>query len=118
MLRKEVNLYIECVRFHKVSILVFKKSLSVFQRGFGVLSLSWELKKAERHFSTCSRARSARPPAGPGDGDARILASARVDAMLQFPSLRRGVGLPFLHPSLHSWEGWPGPRAKGLCHGR
>lgn len=48
----EVNLYMGGVQLQKVNILIFFKILFLcFQRGFGVLSHSWELKKIEQHFS-------------------------------------------------------------------
>lgn len=63
MLRKEVNLYMGCIQFQKVNILIFFFLIPFcfFQRGFGVLSPSWELKKTEQCFSACCLPCGSRP---------------------------------------------------------
>lgn len=102
MLRKEVNLSMEGgVQFWKVNILILFKSLFCFFReDLGLSVPAGKLKKTEWRFSACCLSLQLWASlAGPGDRNSWILALALASLVPQFPSLYRGMGLPFLHPA-------------------
>lgn len=96
--------------------MIFSKSpFCFFQRGFGVLSPSWELKKTEQCFSACCPSYSSRPllldlgtgTLDPGFGASQFCASVSL-------CLQRHGAFPFYIPlSILGEEVGPAGRQKG-----